>query len=162
MAFWAVNPHYWLMSSFSSRRTPTPLQGCFWTSTPTHISECLDPGAGPCTWTCWSSWVSHGPTFQICSGPPESHPSVVSTAPLGFMSCANLSRMHSIPLSVSVMEMLKSTRLKTDPWGTPLITSLCLDIGEAHWCSCLPLLKMGVMFPWKAWCLLSISYMFPL
>ena len=36
--------------------------------------DCPDPGTGPCTWPCWTSWGSHGPTSQACSGPSGRHP----------------------------------------------------------------------------------------
>uniref|UniRef100_A0A8C3LDC0 Conserved oligomeric Golgi complex subunit 3 n=1 Tax=Chrysolophus pictus TaxID=9089 RepID=A0A8C3LDC0_CHRPC len=41
--------------------------------------------------------------------------SVVSTIPLSLVSSANLLRVHSVPLSVSLIKMLKSTDPKTDP-----------------------------------------------
>ena len=55
-------------------------------------------------------------------------PSIVSTALLNLVSSANLLRVHSIQLLMSLIKMLKSTHPKTDPWGTPLITSFHLDI----------------------------------
>ncbi len=55
-------------------------------------------------------------------------PSSVSTAPLSLVSSANLLRVYSIPSSMSLIKMLKSTSPKTDPWGTPLVTGLHLDI----------------------------------
>jgi len=55
-------------------------------------------------------------------------PSAVSTTPLSFMSSANLPRVHSFPLSVSLTKMLKSTGLKTRPWQTLLTTGLHLDV----------------------------------
>jgi len=41
-------------------------------------------------------------------------PSVVSTAPLSLVSCANLLRVHSMPSSMPLMKMLKSTGPKTN------------------------------------------------
>ena len=40
----------------------------------------------------------------------------------------NLLRVHSIPLSVSLMKMLNSTCPCIDPWGTPLITGFHLGV----------------------------------
>ena len=45
------------------------------------------------------------------------------TAQLGAIS----KLLISIPLSVSLITILKSTSPKMDPWGVPLITSLHLD-----------------------------------
>ncbi|KAK4814241.1 LOW QUALITY PROTEIN: hypothetical protein QYF61_012737 [Mycteria americana] len=57
-----------------------------------------------------------------------SHPSGVSTAPHSLVSSANLLRVHSISLSMSLMKILNSTGPSTDPCGTPPITDLHLDI----------------------------------
>ena len=48
------------------------------------------------------------------------------TTQLGVIS--KLLRVHSIPPSVSLIEMLKSSGPRMDPWGTPLITGLHLDM----------------------------------
>lgn len=40
----------------------------------------------------------------------------------------NLLRVNLIPLSVLLMKILNSTSPSTDPWGTPLITDLHLDL----------------------------------
>ncbi|KAF1478525.1 Cilia- and flagella-associated protein 99, partial [Pygoscelis antarcticus] len=59
----------------------------------------------------------------------EKRPPVsTSTAPLGLVSPANLLRVHSIPLSRSLMKILNSTGPNTDPCRTPLVTNLHLDI----------------------------------
>ena len=52
----------------------------------------------------------------------------VSTVLLSLVSSTNLLRVHLMPSSVSLMKMLKSTSPKTDPWGTPLVTGLYLNI----------------------------------
>ena len=57
-----------------------------------------------------------------------SHPSGMSTAPLSLVSSANLLSVHLISLSVSLMKIFNSTCPSTDPWGTPLVTNLHLDI----------------------------------
>ena len=40
---------------------------CFW------AWDCPNPGAGPCTWPCWTSWRSEEPTSQGCQGPSGWH-----------------------------------------------------------------------------------------
>jgi len=55
--------------------SPSP-QGCSqWVLLPvrTHIWDCLDPSATPCTWPWWTSFGSCGPTFQTCPGPSGWH-----------------------------------------------------------------------------------------
>ena len=47
------------------------------------------------------------------------------TTPLGVIS--KLLRVHSVPSSMSLIKMLKSTNPKRDPWGTSLAISLYLD-----------------------------------
>ena len=54
-------------------------------------------------------------------------PSGVSATPPSFVSSANLLQVHSIPSSLSLMSKLNKTGPSTDPWGTPLVTSLQLD-----------------------------------
>ena len=55
-------------------------------------------------------------------------PSGVSSAPPNLVSSIDVLRVHSIPLSLSLMKMLNSIGPCTDPRGTPLVTSLHLDI----------------------------------
>ena len=55
-------------------------------------------------------------------------PSSRSTTWPSWVSLANLLRECSIPLSMSPTKMLHSTSPNTDPWGTPFITGLHLDI----------------------------------
>ena len=45
--------------------------------------------------------------------------SVILSELLSLVPSLNLLRVHSIPLSVLLIGILKSTSLKTDPWGTP-------------------------------------------
>ena len=133
-AFWAASAHSRLMSSFSPTSTPRlpSRQGC---SQSPHRPVCIDtggwpdPGAGPCAWPCWTSWGSHRPTSRACPGPSGWHPvPQVSTVPLSLVSPANLPRVHSVLLSMLLMKVLNSTRPNTNPWGTPLVTDLHLDI----------------------------------
>ena len=49
-------------------------------------------------------------------------PSIMSTAPFNLASSANSLRVHSIPLSRSLIQILNSISLKMDSWETPLIT----------------------------------------
>jgi len=51
----------------------------------------------------------------------------MSTTLLSLVSSVNLLRVHSIPLPMPLIKMLKSIRFKTDPWGTLLITDLHLN-----------------------------------
>ena len=51
----------------------------------------------------------------------------VLTTPLSLVSSANLLRVHSMPLSMSLIRMLKSTGPRTDPWGTLLVPGLHPD-----------------------------------
>jgi len=78
----------------------------------------------------WTSLDSCEPAFQACPGPflMASLLSVVWTAPLSLLLSENLVRMHSIPLSMSLIRMLKSACPKMDPWTAPLVTSFHLDI----------------------------------
>ena len=50
------------------------------------------------------------------------------TTPHSFVSSANLLRMHSIPLLMSLLKMLKSTGPSTDTGGTPIVADLHPDI----------------------------------
>ena len=54
--------------------------------------------------------------------------SVVSTPPLSLVLYAHLLKVHSIPLSMSLTKMLNSIDPNTDPQGTPLVSSIHLDI----------------------------------
>ncbi|KAM3837197.1 junctional adhesion molecule B isoform 1-T1 [Vipera latastei] len=51
----------------------------------------------------------------------------VLAIPASLVSSANLMGSPSIPLSKSLMKMLKSTGPRTEPWATPLHTSLHVD-----------------------------------
>ncbi|KAK4825966.1 hypothetical protein QYF61_003535 [Mycteria americana] len=53
--------------------------------------------------------VHMGPLLQLVHVPLDDIPSGVSTAPLSLVSSANLLRVHSIPLSMSLMKILNST-----------------------------------------------------
>lgn len=56
-----------------------------------------------------------------------SYPSSMSTVPHRLVSSANLMMMHSIPLSVSLMKILKCISLSTDPWWMPFVNDLHPD-----------------------------------
>ena len=52
-------------------------QGCtlsFYPPSCTDSGDCHDPGRRPCTWLCWTSGCSPGPTAQACLGLSECHP----------------------------------------------------------------------------------------
>ncbi|KAK4810817.1 hypothetical protein QYF61_008789 [Mycteria americana] len=54
-------------------------------------------------------------------------PSSRSTLPHNLVSSANLLRVHSIPLSRSLIKILNRTGPNTEPWGTPLVTGRQLE-----------------------------------
>lgn len=69
-----VNTHFWLVPSFSSTRTPTstPQVCSHWVLLVcTHIWDCNDAGATPCTWPYWIFLGSQVPTSQACPGLSE-------------------------------------------------------------------------------------------
>jgi len=55
-------------------------------------------------------------------------PSSTLALPPNMESSANLLREHSIPSSRSLIKILNKTGLKTEPWGTPLVTGRQLDL----------------------------------
>lgn len=57
-----------------------------------------------------------------------SHPSGMSAVSHSLVSTADLLRMYSIPLSMSLMETFNRTGPSTDPWGTPLVTHIHQDV----------------------------------
>ena len=67
-----------VVSSFSSPSTPKSFSAglLLIPSSPacTDTGDCPNPGAGPCTSPCWTSWSSHAPTSQACPGPSGWHP----------------------------------------------------------------------------------------
>jgi len=95
------------------------------------LPVCIDawgssgPSAKPYTLSFWTSLGSPGPPFQDCQGPSEWHPFLPSCQPhhSACVSSANLLRVHSIPSLMSLIEMLKSTGPKTDPWGSDHLLS---------------------------------------
>ncbi|KAK4832380.1 LOW QUALITY PROTEIN: hypothetical protein QYF61_022235 [Mycteria americana] len=54
-------------------------------------------------------------------------PSRRSTLPHNSVSSANFLRVHSIPLSRSLIKILNRTGPNTEPWGTPLVTGHQLE-----------------------------------
>jgi len=58
-------------------------------------------------------------------------PAGVSTTPPSSVSPANLLRVHSNSSSRLLTKKLNKTGPRTDPWGTPLVTSLQL-LGHPH------------------------------
>ena len=90
-----------------------------------YIKDYSDPSAEPCVnlirFT-QAHLLSLSRSFWMASLPFN-----VSTTQLSLVSSANLLRVHSSPSLMSLM-MLKSTGPKADPLGTPLVTSLHLDM----------------------------------
>ena len=137
LAFWAARAHSWLMPSFLCIRTPKSIS-----------AELLSRSSSPILylylglpqpkrntvhlallnliqlwWVLFSS-LSRSPWMATL-------PSIVSTAPHRLVSSANLLVARMMPLSISLIRMLKSTSPKTVPRGHQLITSLCLrDVGS--------------------------------
>ena len=71
------------------------------------------------------------PPFKPVRAPLDGIPSlqrVDHTTPHSLVSLADVLRVHSIPLSVSLTKMLNSAGPNTGPRGTPLITRLHFDI----------------------------------
>ena len=134
LAFWTVSTHCWLMSSFSSTGTHK-----------SFLAELLSITLAPSLyWYLGLPWPMCRTLHLILLNLmrfTQAHflslskslwmvfqPSSLLTAPLSLMSSANLLKVHSIPLSMSRMKILTSTGPSNDPWGTPLVTSLHLDI----------------------------------
>jgi len=89
-----------------------------------HISDCPDPSATPCTWPCWITLGSLGPTFQACPGRTGWHPFLLLyQLHHSARCCLQQGVVHLIPLSSSLIQILKNTGPTMDPWGTPLITT---------------------------------------
>lgn len=73
LIFWGRSTHCLFILSLSSTKTiktissrlcqpiHSPAYICFW--------NCPKPVAGTSTWSCWTSWGSHGPISQACWGP---------------------------------------------------------------------------------------------
>ena len=100
---------------------PGPFQqGCapsFHPPACTDSRGCHHPGARPCTWIClnlmkfsWTYYLSLSRSLWMAT-----HPTGVSTTPHTLVPSNNLLKVHLIPLSVSLMRMLKSTGPHTDP-----------------------------------------------
>ena len=90
------------------------------------------PGAGPCTWSCWTSWGLHMPTSQTCQSPSGWHPFPPACQPHDTTVCHQQTRWgcawyHCL---LSLTKMLSSTCPNTNPSGTPLITGVHLDIEQ--------------------------------
>jgi len=69
------------------------------------------------------------PSIQPVQIPLQGLPTLSrSTLPPNLVPSANLLREHSIPSARSLIKTLNKTGLKTEPWGTPLVTSCHLDL----------------------------------
>jgi len=134
LAFWAASAHWWLMATFSAIGTPKSFsagllsissssslywyRGLPWPRCRTlqlaflNLMRFMQAHFFSCFRSLWMA----------------SYPSGMSTASLILASPANLVRVHSISLSRSLMKIFNSIGHSTDPWGTPLVSSVCLDI----------------------------------
>ena len=132
-AFRAAGAHCCLMSRFCPSGPPSPSpQGC---SQRVLLQAALMSGTAPTQEQHLAPGLFKPPQIPMC---PLSEPAQVPlhgvpsfccvhcTTQLGVIS--KLLRVHSIPPSVSLIEMLKSSGPRMDPWGTPLITGLHLDM----------------------------------
>ncbi|KAK4817624.1 LOW QUALITY PROTEIN: hypothetical protein QYF61_021527, partial [Mycteria americana] len=72
--------------------------------------------------------IDLSPWIQPVQVPLAFLPSSRSTLPHNLVSSANLLRVHSIPLSRSLIKILNRTGPSTEPWGTPLVTGRQLDL----------------------------------
>ena len=133
LAFLAARAHCWLMVNLSSTRTPR-----------SHSTELLSRRSTPSLYWCMGLFLPscrtlHLPLLNLIrflsaqlsslsrSRWMAAQPAGVSTTPPSFVSSTNLLRVHSNSSSRSLMKKLNKTRLSTDPWGIPLVTSLQLD-----------------------------------
>lgn len=77
-------------------------------------------------------WFRFEGTLKITLFQPPCHgrfcPGPSSAVPPLCCAISKLLRVHSVPLSVSLIKELKSTGPKRDPWGSPLVAILHLDI----------------------------------
>ena len=132
-AFRAAGAHCCLMSRFCPLGPPGPSpQGC---SQRVLLQAVLMSGTAPTQEQHLAPGLVKPHQVPMC---PLSEPVQVPlhgvpsfccvhcTTQLGVIS--KLLRVHSIPPSVSLIEMLKSSGPRMDPWGTPLITGLHLDM----------------------------------
>lgn len=73
--------------------------------------------------------VGLGPSIQLSRSLCRAFlPSSRSTFPPLLVSSVNLLRVHTIPLSRSLMKMLKTIGPNTEPWGAPRVTKHKLDV----------------------------------
>lgn len=69
VGFLLCEPHSWLMSCFSSMRICKSFSSGLVSITSPHqywYLERISSSPCSCTWACWTSWGSHGPSFQFC------------------------------------------------------------------------------------------------
>lgn len=75
--------------------------------------HCAVPGAACGTYLCWTLWT-------ICLDPL---PSRQSKTPSTSVSTSDLLRMHSTPVSRSLINTLNRTGSRVNPWGTLMVLS---------------------------------------
>jgi len=103
---------------------PVPLSPSWGCSQPLHPPACIDSGACPDPMQGLAFGLVELNVMRFAQAHlyslsrflwVASHPSGVSAAPLSLVSSANLLRVHSISLSMSLMKIWNSTSPSTDP-----------------------------------------------
>ncbi|XP_058029134.1 nicotinamide riboside kinase 1 isoform X1 [Ahaetulla prasina] len=131
--FLAAAAHCWLISKWLSTRTPRSLSQVLLLSKVPHIRYLCILLLPKCRTLLFSLLNFILLDSAQCSSLSRSFcnlslSSGVLAIPASLVSSANLMSSPFIPLSKSLMKMLKSTGPKTEPWGTPLHTSLHVDV----------------------------------
>jgi len=128
LAFQAAGAHCWLLLRFSSTRIPKSFStGLLSRNSSPSLYTYLGLPQPKCKTLHFASLNLISFTRVHLSSLSRSLwmaslSSVLKTTPLSFVSSANLLKVHSIPLSVSFIKILKSTSPKMDPCRTPLVT----------------------------------------
>lgn len=78
--------------------------------------------AGPCTWSCWSSWHWHRPTSPACLGPFGwySFPPACRQQPHSLVALANLLSVHLIQHQLLREPLVSGLHLDVEPLTTTL------------------------------------------
>jgi len=130
LAFRAARAHCCLMSSSSSTRTTSPSSQVYSQGVLLSLYTYLGLSQSKCN-TLHLALLNLFQFNQVhFSSLSRDYwmASLPSLAALSLVSSANLLRAHSIPLSMSLIRMLRSTCSRMGPWGAPLSTSLQLGI----------------------------------
>lgn len=138
VAFWAASVHCWDMLNFLSINIPKTFSfGLLPISAqPVCAWDCPNPSVGPCAWTLHllnfmrSAWahLSNLSMSLWMASLPCSMLTHADTCWQSLVSAANLLRVPSITLSMTLTKMLISAGPSDGPWGMPFITGLPLAI----------------------------------